>query len=102
MKTGRSCPERGWESLATKAQAHEDADYGYLLWLMKQPVSDAAAPLPTMAGSGGNAVFPMPSKQVVVVITTTNYNERHPHLLTFRPLNSRAAAAPVIQRPRNR
>jgi len=74
------------ESLGAKANAHDDADYGYLWWLMKVPVGDAVEALPTMAGTGGNAVFLVPSKQAVVVITTTNYNERQPHLLTFKLL----------------
>ena len=39
-----------------------------------------------MAGTGGNAVFLFPEKRAVVVITTTNYNERQPHALTFKLL----------------
>jgi CubicO group peptidase (beta-lactamase class C family) len=73
-------------SLSTQAAANEQADYGYLWWLMKVPVGDGTITAPTMAGSGGNAVFLLPDKHAVVVITTTNYNERQPHLLTYKLL----------------
>lgn len=33
-----------------------------------------------------DGLFLLPEKQAVVVITTTNYNERQPHMLTFRLL----------------
>ena len=73
-------------SLTAQATARDDADYGYLWWLMKIPSGDSIITSPTMAGTGGNAVFLLPSKRAVVVITTTNYNERQPHLLTFQLL----------------
>lgn len=73
-------------SISAQAKANDQADYGYLWWLMKIPSGDATLTSPTMAGAGGNAVFLLPEKRAVVVITTTNYNERQPHLLTFRLL----------------
>jgi hypothetical protein len=42
--------------------------------------------VPTMAGTGGNAVFLLPDKRAVVVVTTTNFNERQPHAITFKLL----------------
>jgi hypothetical protein len=39
-----------------------------------------------MAGTGGNTVWLIREKRAVVVFTTTNYNERQPHLLTFKLL----------------
>jgi len=75
-------------SLTAQAMAREDADYGYLWWLMKIPSGDSTITSPVMAGNGGNAVFLLPEKRAVVVITTTNYNERQPHLLTFKLLTS--------------
>lgn len=74
------------QSLSPKATAREDSDYGYLWWLMKIPSGDGVITAPTMAGTGGNAVFLLPAKRAVVVITTTNYNERQPHALTFKLL----------------
>jgi CubicO group peptidase (beta-lactamase class C family) len=73
-------------SLAVHAKANDQADYGYLWWLMQVPVGDKPIVAPTMAGTGGNAVFLFPDKRAVVVITTTNYNERQPHLITFKLL----------------
>jgi CubicO group peptidase (beta-lactamase class C family) len=76
------------QSLSPQAMAREDADYGYLWWLMKIPSGKSVIVAPTMAGTGGNAVFILPEKRAVVVITTTNYNERQPHLLTFKLLTT--------------
>lgn len=85
---GRQVVPGEWvrQSLSPKATAREDADYGYLWWLMKIPYGNSFMTVPTMAGAGGNAVFLLPEKQAVVVITTTNYNERQPHALTFKLL----------------
>lgn len=63
--------------------AREDSGYGYPWWLMKIPVGNSTLTSPMMAGTGGNAVFLLPEKRAMVVITTTDYNERQPHLLTF-------------------
>jgi len=73
-------------SINAQAMAREDADYGCLWWLMKISYGDATITVPTMAGTGGNAVFLLPKMHAVVVITTTNYNERQPHMLTFKLL----------------
>jgi len=70
------------QSLSAKATARNDADYGYLWWLMKIPNGDSIVTAPTMAGMGGNAVFLLPEKRAVVVITTTNFGERQAHALT--------------------
>jgi CubicO group peptidase (beta-lactamase class C family) len=85
---GRQVIPEAWvrQSLTPKASAREDADYGYLWWLMKIPDGSTLMTVPTMAGTGGNAVFLLPEKHAVVVITTTNYNERQPHALTFKLL----------------
>lgn len=85
---GRQIVPREWvrQSLSPKATARDDADYGYLWWLMKIPSGDTVLTVPAMAGTGGNAVFLFPDKRAVIVITTANYNERQPHLLTFKLL----------------
>ncbi len=74
------------QSLSPQASARDDADYGYLWWLMKIPSGDGVITAPTMAGTGGNAVFVLPDKRAVVVVTTTNYRERQPHALTLKLL----------------
>ncbi|BCT91651.1 serine hydrolase [Lysobacter helvus] len=85
---GKQVMPEAWvrASLSPQATKGEEADYGYLWWLMKVPVGDKVMTLPAMAGTGGNTVFLLPEQHAVVVITTTNYNERQPHLLTFKLL----------------
>ena len=81
-------------SLSPQATAREDADYGYLWWLMKVPYEDRTLLLPAMAGTGGNDIFLVPDSRAVVVITTANYNERQPHQYTFKLLQ---ALLPALQ-----
>jgi CubicO group peptidase (beta-lactamase class C family) len=81
---GRQVIPEEWvrQSLSAKATAREDADYGYLWWLNKILIGDSTMLVPTMSGMGGNAVFLLPEKRAVVVITTTNFGERQAHALT--------------------
>lgn len=85
---GRQLMPEEWvrQSLSAKASARQDADYGYLWWLMKIPVGDSVITAPAMAGTGGNAVFLVPERRAVVVITTTNFGERQAHALTLKLL----------------
>ena len=86
---GKQLVTEDWvrKSLSAQAFARDEADYGYLWWLMKIPSSDKTTIVaPAMAGTGGNSVFLLQDKHAVVVITTTNYNERQPHLLTYKLL----------------
>lgn len=73
-----------WIRASTRTHAQVDAHtaYGYLWWL--RPFAGADAWL--MSGNGGNKVAVFPSLQLVVVITSTNYNTPGMHLLTDRLL----------------
>ena len=88
-------------SVAPHAKANDDMDYGYLWWLMRWPVGQATWRSYSMNGSGGNSVQVFPEQRVVVVVTTTNYNERQPHQITAKllqqvlPLIGDVGAAPV-------
>ena len=73
-------------SVVAHAKANDDMDYGYLWWLMRWPVGPATWRSYSMNGSGGNSVQVFPEQRVVVVVTTTNYNERQPHQITARLL----------------
>ena len=88
-------------SVAPHAKANDDMDYGYLWWLMRWPVGQATWRSYSMNGTGGNSVQVFPEQRVVVVVTTTNYNERQPHQITAKllnqvlPLLADASAAPT-------
>lgn len=75
-------------SLSPQASAREDADYGYLWWLMKVPYEGNTLVLPAMAGTGGNDIFLVPERRAVIVVTTNNFNERQPHQYTFKLLQA--------------
>lgn len=74
-------------SIAPHARPNDDMDYGYLWWLMRFPGKDGKAwKSYSMNGTGGNSVQVFPEQGLVVVITTTNYDVRQPHLLTAKLL----------------
>jgi CubicO group peptidase (beta-lactamase class C family) len=75
----------------TSTQPHvrvdDDTEYGYLWWLrgFKSGGKTFAAYL--MQGNGGNKVVVFPQLDLVVVITSTNYNTRGMHEQTDRLLS---------------
>ena len=74
-------------SIAPHARPNDDMDYGYLWWLMRFPGKDGKVwKSYSMNGTGGNSVQVFPEQRVVVVVTTTSYNVRQPHLLTAKLL----------------
>jgi CubicO group peptidase (beta-lactamase class C family) len=74
-------------SLTPHARPNDDMDYGYLWWLMRFPGKDGKLwKSYAMNGTGGNSVQVFPEQRLVVVVTTTNYNVRQPHLLTAKLL----------------
>lgn len=74
-------------SIAPHARPNDDMDYGYLWWLMRFPGKDGQMWRSyAMNGTGGNSVQVFPAERLVVVVTTTNYNVRQPHLLTAKLL----------------
>lgn len=99
---GRQLVPADWvrRSLSPQATAREDADYGYLWWLMKVPYDGGTLVLPAMAGTGGNDIFLVPGKHAVVVITTANYNERQPHQYTLKLLQELLPALETGGAPR--
>ena len=76
-------------SVAPHAQARPGTDYGYLWWL--QTFAGHKAWL--MNGRGGNKVIVIPDLDLVVVITTTNYNVRNSHGISDKLLVEHVLAA---------
>ncbi|HOZ04214.1 MAG TPA: serine hydrolase, partial [Arenimonas sp.] len=79
------------QSIAPHASMDEEAgiEYGYLWWRMQFPVKENIWKSFSMNGTGGNTVQVFPEQKVVVVITTTNYNERQPHKITIKLLTEK-------------
>ncbi|HQR89268.1 MAG TPA: serine hydrolase, partial [Caulobacter sp.] len=76
-------------SVTPHAEARTGTDYGYLWWL--QTFAGHKAWL--MNGSGGNKVIVIPDLDLVVVITTTNYNVRNSHGISDKLLVEHVLAA---------
>jgi CubicO group peptidase (beta-lactamase class C family) len=60
-------------SISPHANAREDTDYGYLLWLQTFHVAGRDFKCFAMYGAGGNKVYVFPQEGLVVVVTTTNF-----------------------------
>lgn len=68
------------ESLRPHARVNDDLEYGYLWWLGEY----AGARSFFMAGTGGNRVHVFPDRELVAVITTTNFRRRDAIALSDR------------------
>jgi CubicO group peptidase (beta-lactamase class C family) len=60
-------------SVSPHANAREDTNYGYLLWLQTFHVAGRDFKCFAMYGTGGNKVYVFPQEGSVVVVTTTNF-----------------------------
>lgn len=98
MRDGKRVLPAQWvaASVAAHAKANDDMDYGYLWWLMRWPVGGVTWHSYAMNGTGGNSVQVFPDQRLVVVVTTTNYNERQPHQITGKLLS---ALLPLLALP---
>jgi CubicO group peptidase (beta-lactamase class C family) len=81
---GRQVVSSGWvsASIRPQVQVSETVEYGYLWWLRRLDVGGTSYRSFAMSGNGGNRVVVIPDLDVVIVITTTNYNLRGAHELT--------------------
>lgn len=80
-------------SIEPKVQANDSNNYGYLLWLKTFKSGGRDFPAVLMQGAGGNKVAIFPAQEMVVVITTTNFNVRGSHELTDKLLTDHILAA---------
>ena len=92
---GTQIVSQGWVRNSTKprAQIDEATDYGYLWWLKSFKSGEKSYPAFYMSGNGGNKVVAIPALDMVVTITSTNYNTRGMHEQTDKILTDYVLAA---------
>jgi CubicO group peptidase (beta-lactamase class C family) len=85
---GQRVVSESWVTASTTphAQVDDETEYGYLWWLRRFQVGGKQFAAYMMQGNGGNKVAVFPDADLVVVITTENYNVRGAHELTDRIL----------------
>lgn len=75
------------ESTQPHVQVDDETEYGYLWWLRSFGSGERNFISYLMQGNGGNKVAIFPELDMVVVITSTNYNTRGMHEQTDRLLS---------------
>ena len=85
---GKRIVSETWVKASTQphAQIDEQTKYGYLWWLKDFKAGDHSYSAYFMSGNGGNKVAVFPDLDMVVVITSTNYNTKGMHEQTERLL----------------
>lgn len=78
---GRQIVSKRWidAMLTPRAQARDDAEYGYQIWRFHFPLEGRDQAVWAMSGNGGNYVFILPERQLVAVVTSRAYNQRTAH-----------------------
>jgi len=84
-----------WVKVSTAPHVRIDDQtlYGYLWWLKSFKAGEQAHPAYFMSGNGGNKVVVLPDLDMVVVITSTNYNTKGMHEQTEKLLTDYVLAA---------
>ena len=77
----RQVVAREWveRSLTTHVRIDDRYEYGYLWWKASFEVDGTSHETFFMSGNGGNKVFLVPGRSLVVVVTATAYNTRGMH-----------------------
>lgn len=86
---GQRIVSESWVRQSTQAHARIDdqTEYGYLWWLREFVSEEKKHAAYYMSGNGGNKVAVFPELDLVVVLTSTNYNTRGMHQQTDRLLS---------------
>jgi CubicO group peptidase (beta-lactamase class C family) len=84
-------------SIQPHARIDDNTEYGYLWWLKSFKSGTNSYPALFMSGNGGNKVVAIPSLDMAVVITSTNYNTRGMHEQTEKILTDYILAA--VEKP---
>ncbi|MGB8012323.1 MAG: serine hydrolase [Terriglobales bacterium] len=92
---GKRIVSEAWvqRSTAPHARVDENTEYGYLWWLKSFKSGEKSYPGFFMSGNGGNKVVVIPSLDMTVVITSTNYNTHGMHEQTEKILTDYVLAA---------
>ena len=92
---GKRIVSDSWVRTSTQPHARidETTEYGYLWWLKTFKSGEKSYPALFMSGNGGNKVVAIPSLDMVVVITSTNYGTRGMHEQTEKILTDYVLAA---------
>ena len=92
---GAQIVDESWVRTSTQPRARidDDTEYGYLWWLKSFKSSGKTYPAFFMSGNGGNKVVAIPSLQMTVAITSTNYSTHGMHEQTEKLLTEYVLAA---------
>jgi len=85
---GQRIVSEAWVKTSTQphVQIDDNTRYGYFWWLKDFKSGEKSFPAFYMSGNGGNKVLAFPAQDMVVVITSTNYNARGMHEQTDKIL----------------
>jgi CubicO group peptidase (beta-lactamase class C family) len=85
---GTRIVQQNWVHNSTQPHARIDdaTEYGYLWWLKSFRHGENSYPAFLMTGNGGNKVLGIPTLDMTVVITSTNFNSRGMHEQTDKIL----------------
>jgi len=86
--SGKRIVSEQWVNASVRPRLRIDdhTEYGYLWWITSFQAGGKAYPSYFMTGNGGNKVVVIPQQDMIVVITSTNYNTRGMHQQTERLL----------------
>jgi CubicO group peptidase (beta-lactamase class C family) len=98
MWNGKRVISEAW--IKTSAQPHvridDTTEYGYFWWLHDFKADGKSFPAYYMSGNGGNKIAVFPTLDMVVVITSTNYNTKGMHEQTEKLLTD--YVLPAVER----
>jgi CubicO group peptidase (beta-lactamase class C family) len=74
---GKQLLSRDWveKSLSSHIKRDVNGGYGFQFWIFKAPGDNEQRPLPAAVGNGDQRIFIDRKKQLVVVVTSGNYNK---------------------------
>ena len=91
---GKQIISKDWvqRSMQPHVRIDENTLYGYLWWLKSFKAGENTYATAYMSGNGGNKIVVVPSLDMAVVITATNFNTKGMHDLTDQVLSEVLAA----------